>query len=366
MSEPGVGEPQPDPIPALTLAIDAMGGDHAPGQMVEAIAAASLERPEAPVYFTLVGDEAQLTRALNRLNHNPERITIAHACDAIGVGEPARAAMAARPDSSIARACALVRQAQAHAVVSAGNPGAAILAAKAHFALLPGVQRAALAAVYPTPRRSGSAQDPFALLLDVGAGLEASPDELVRFALMGSAYARVISQNPRPKVALLSTSREPGVGPPNVTRAHEALRTIAQIDFLGAIEGHDLPLGLADVVVCEGYVGDVSLKLMEGVGQAALDVARHAYEDSFVYRQGLRLLSGGIKRLRRLIDYEEYGGAPLLGFDQVMILAHPRSPQRALRNAIKLCIKSVRLGLSDELSSALAGFGGDPQAEDGL
>lgn len=337
----------------LTLAIDAMGGYQAPAEVIGAVAAASLVG-DPGVYFTLVGHEAILTSALNQLNHNPERITLAHAEEVIELGEPARAAFERKPDCSISVACELVARGQADVVISAGNPGAAILAAQRHFTLLPGVRRAALASVYPTPHGHGERDNRFSLILDVGASLEATGKDLVDFAIMGSAYARQISGNIKPKVALLSISREANVGPAAIVEAHAALTQLEGIEFLGNIEGHDIPKGFADVIVCEGYVGDVALKILEGVGETAMELARAAYDESFIYRQGLRLLSGGIKKLRQLIDFEEYGGAPLLGCEQLMILAHPRSGRRALDNAIRLAIKTTRQELPGYMAQMLA------------
>lgn len=328
----------------VVVAVDAMGGYHAPGEVVEAVAEAShvSSRRDGAVYFVLVGDEVALTQQLNGLSHNPERIQLVHAPQVIGLGEAAHAALEHKPDASIARACGLVGEGAADVVVSAGHPGAAVLCARQRFELLPGVERAALAAVYPTPRRGASRRDRFSLILDVGASYEASAEELAMFARLGSSYARQISLNPEPRVALLSNSREGRVGPPSVVGAHELLRGDDTIHFIGAIEGHDIPHGHADVIVCEGFVGDVTIKLLEGVGEAAVELARSAYERKFVYRQGLRLLSGGLTRLKALMDFEEYGGAPLLGFRQPMILAHPRSGKRAIANALKLAIKNVR------------------------
>lgn len=345
-------EDSPQPARALTIAVDAMGGYQAPAELIEAVAASSLKG--GGVYFMLVGDEEIISSALNQLNHNPERVSISHAADFIGQNEPAQAAYAQKPDNSISKACELVASGQADAVVSAGSPVAATLAAQQHLKLLPGIQRAALAAVYPSPRAQGQSQDPFSLILDVGASWDADAQDLVGFALMGAAYARTVSLNERPKIGLLSASREPQVGPLPVVQAHQALLNVPGIDFIGNIEGHDIPKGRADVIVCDGYAGDLALKILEGVGEAAWALAKSAYEESFIYRQGLRLLAGGIKKLRPLIDFEEYGGAPLLGVDHVMILAHPRSQRRAIENAIRLAIKTTRQDLPLKLEQAIA------------
>jgi glycerol-3-phosphate acyltransferase PlsX len=337
----------------ITIAIDAHGG-YFPDELLTAVTKASMtrEHDERSVYFILVGDENQLTQQLSHISHNPERLSVVHAPDLVELGDAPLQASRDKPFNPVATACKLVKDGHADAVVSAGNPGIAVLAAKSHFELIPGIQRAALAAVYPTPRRKNNARDPFSLLLDVGASVRASSDDLIGFAKMGAAYARQVSHNLTPRVALLSNSRERHVGPPNVLGAFDALDAIDGIEFIGCIEGHDIPRGAADVIVCEGLVGDVTIKLLEGVGETAFDLARTAYEDKFVYRQGLRLLSGGLRKIKRLIDYEEYGGAPLLGFENLMILAHPRSRERALNNAIKLAIRNVRQDLTGELAKA--------------
>ena len=351
-------EAQPEarsPDEPITIAVDAMGGYHAPKEVVAAVAHLSKHAPAGPsVYFSLVGDEAELTELLLSTSHNPERIHICHAPTAIGMGEPARSATADKPDSSISEACRLCADGLADAVVTAGNPGAAILTAVHRFERLPGVRRAALASVYPTPRERGEQKDPFSLILDVGASLRADAGDLVNFALMGSAYAQVVSGNARPRVALLSNSRESTIGIEPVREAYDRLREQEGVHFYGNIEGHDIPRGLVDVIVCEGFVGDVTIKILEGVSEAAFDLARSAYREKFAWKMGLKLLSGGLSRIKQLTDFEEYGGAPLLGIDRILIVAHPRSERRAIENAIKLAIKNVRADLPDVIARVLS------------
>ncbi|WP_283808352.1 phosphate acyltransferase PlsX [Lujinxingia litoralis] len=348
---------------SITIAVDAMGGYHAPAEIVAAVAEASLRREAgAAVNFLLVGDEIAMTEALFELDHNSERIHLYHAPTVIGMGERARSAVEARPDASVVQACSLVRQGEADALISAGHPGAAVLSASRQFGLVPGARHAALASVYPTPRLRGEAADPFSLILDVGASLRATPDELLSFGLMGSAYARIVSRNERPRVALLSTSRESTMGTPEVVEAHELLSRHKGINFYGNIEGHEIPRGLADVVVCEGFVGDVVIKMLEGVSEAAFDLARSAYHEKMAWRMGLSLLSGGLQKLKQLTDFEAYGGAPLLGLDKVVILCHPRSGRRAVGNALRLAIKNVRAELPEAIAASLSG---EPRARRG-
>lgn len=339
----------------ITIAIDAMGGYAAPDGVVEAVADASLHSDEDhQVYFTLVGDEIELTERLLRLEHNSERIQLCHAATEIGLSERPRQAIEDRPDASILEAMQLVEQGSADALVSAGNPGVAVLSAIRQLELIDGVDRAALASVYPTPRGHGRADDPFSLILDVGASLRAGAEHLRTFALMGSAYARIVSQNPEPKVALLSSSRENTLGPREVVDAYDLLEQDEAIRFYGNIEGHQIPTGLVDVVVCEGFVGDVAIKILEGVAGAASDLAESAYQSRLAWRMGLKLLSGGLQRLKKLTDFEEYGGAPLLGIDRVVILCHPRSGRKAFSNALKLAIKNVRADLPATIARDLA------------
>lgn len=338
----------------ITIAVDAMGGYFAPDEIVAAVAMASLRRDgNRPVYFALVGDEIALSDALFELNHNSERIQIHHAPTVVGMSERPQQALEDRPDSSILQACDLVVSGEADAVITSGHPGVAVLAALHRFDRLPGVRRAALASVYPTPRVRGEKEDPFSLILDVGATLRAEPEDLLTFGMMGSSYARIVSSNEKPKVALLSNSRESTIGPKEVVEAYELMSAHPTLNFYGNIEGHEIPRGLADVVVCEGFAGDIAIKILEGVGEAAFDLARSAYHHKVAWRMGLKLLSGGLKQLKQLTDFEEYGGAPLLGIDRVVILCHPRSGRVAIGNALKLAIKNVRANLPQIIAADL-------------
>ncbi|MEM1347630.1 MAG: phosphate acyltransferase PlsX [Myxococcota bacterium] len=328
----------------ITLAIDAMGGYNAPDQIVEAIARASAELSRGggtrPVFFTLVGDERVVASALSARSHNPERINVVHSPFMVGMGESARKALERDALTSIRIACSLVADGYADAVISAGHPGATVLAAKDTLGLREGITRAALAAVYPIPRRYGQ-EDPFGLLLDIGASAHATSEDLVCFAQMGAEYARIVSGRQAPRIALLSNSREATSAPPEVAEAHARLLVREDLNYVGTIEGHELLRARVDVIVCEGFVGDVTVKVLEGAGEAAWEMARAAYQSKFAYRQGLRLLSSGLEKVRRYIDFEEYGGAPLLGLEGPVILADPRSGAKALRNAVRLAIKNL-------------------------
>jgi glycerol-3-phosphate acyltransferase PlsX len=337
----------------VRVALDAMGGDLGLPAIVEG--AAALSREERPVRILLVGDQPRITAALSQHRHDPAWIQVVHAGDCVGMDEDAHEALSQKPDCSVRIAAQLVRDGEADALVSAGHTGATILASGECFTRLPGVRRAALAAVYPTELRHGPRQDPFALMLDVGATLQCTAEDLAGFAVMGSAYARIISDNDSPRVALLSNGTEPNKGTPAIVEAHERLKTLSSVNFAGNVEGLDIPRGTVDVIVCEGFLGNVVLKMLEGVSDVVRDLAREAYARKFVWKVGLTMLSQGIRQLRAMTDWKQYGGAPLLGFDRVVIKAHGRSNARAIRNAVKVAAKAVDRDLAGQIQRGLAG-----------
>ncbi|QRO00529.1 phosphate acyltransferase PlsX [Archangium violaceum] len=336
----------------VTIAFDVMGSDHGPAEVVRGAAQLSLESPH--IHTLLVGDRAVIDNALAETKHNGERISVQHASEQISMDEKPGEALARKPDASVSVAARLVAEGEADALVSAGNTGACVLSCARHFQLLPGVRRAALASVYPTRARRGDKDDPFSLILDVGATVEATADDLVTFAVMGAAYARIISRNENPKVALLSNGTEPNKGPRQVVEAHARLAGLPGLQFIGNVEGVDIPKGTADVVVTDGFVGNVCLKMLEGVHETVVELAQYAYKESLRWRAGLAMLSGGIQRIKDVTDWEQYGGAPVLGFDRIFIKAHGRSKSRAIANAGKVAAKAVSHELGKAIQEGLA------------
>jgi glycerol-3-phosphate acyltransferase PlsX len=341
------------------IVVDAMGGDAAPAEVVPGAVQALAARPDLQV--VLVGDQARLRALLESLPQAAaagDRLVVHHAAQAVTMEDKPHEALAAKPEASIFVAARLVAAGEGDALVSAGNTGASVLACARNFKLIPGVRRAALAAVYPTEIRHGEKHDPFSLLLDVGATLDATAQDLVSFAQMGAAYAARISRNPRPSVALLSNGSEAGKGPKEVVAAHQLLSEASAgatgLNFTGNVEGVDIPRGTADVIVCSGYVGNVVLKMLEGVSDTVMRLARYAYKEKLVWRLALAMLSGGIKRLKAVTDWQEYGGAPLLGFDRLFIKAHGRSGARAMANAVKVAHKAVASGLIEDIRLRMA------------
>lgn len=335
----------------VTIAFDVMGSDHGPLEIVRGAAQLTLDTPH--IHALLVGDRALIDQALAQVRHHAERVAVHHAPDFVAMHEKPNATLDARPDASVIVAARLVRDGEADAMVSAGNTGAGVLACARTFTLIPGVRRAALATVYPTAVGRGEKNDPFSLILDVGATVDASADDLVAFAVMGSAYARIISKNENPTVALLSNGTEAQKGPARVVEANQKLQHLPGLRFIGNVEGVDIPKGTADVVVCDGFVGNVCLKMLEGVSETVIELARYAYKEKLLWRAGLAMLSSGIERIKEVTDWEQYGGAPILGFDRVFIKAHGRSKARAITNAGKVAARAVSKDLAVAIQAML-------------
>jgi len=336
----------------LRIALDVMGADAGPEPVVAG--ACQLSRESDEITVVLVGAEVAIREALAVHDHNPACIEVLDASDFICPQDKPAAALDAKPDSSILRAARVVSEGSASVLVSAGNTGGVILAASRVFQRLEGVRRVGLAAVYPTVERHGPHDDPFALMLDVGATLNCTAADLAAFAVMGSAYSRVVSDIERPRVALLSNGAEPTKGTPAIVEAHALLSQLDSVEFVGNVEGLDIPRGTVDVVVCEGFVGNIVLKMLEGVSEVAKDLAREAYGKKLKYKLALGLLATGIRKVKSLTDWKQYGGAPIVGFDRPVIKAHGRSNARAIRNALKVAAKTVERELVSQIREGLA------------
>jgi glycerol-3-phosphate acyltransferase PlsX len=331
------------------IAVDAMGGDLAPDEIVKGVARASLN---TAIECVLVGDEQRIQPVLESVSYNPEHIRIRHAADVIGMSEAPKEALRTKRDASIVVGAKLVADGHAQALVSAGNTGACILACARHFRALKGVRKTALASVFPR-QTEYPGQDQLALLLDVGATIRCDALDLVQFAVMGSAYARRVSKVARPRVGLLNMGAEPFKGGEVLSEAYERLTAVPGIEFVGNIEGNDIAKGRADVIVCEGLLGNVVLKLIEGIADVVTDVASNAVKKRLMRRLGMMLLSRGIREIAHLADYTKYGGAPLLGFEHLFIKAHGRSTARAIENAVKVAAKAVRDGVAQEIAAGV-------------
>lgn len=334
------------------IVVDAMGGEHAPLEVVRGAAKASLALQTSEVI--LVGDAKVIGTMLPECRHDASRVRVHHATEYIHWDETPAEGVEARPDASILVAAKLIADGEGDALVSAGNVGASILACNQHWKKLSPVEHVALSAVYPTELRRGHKNDPFSLVLDVGATADATARDLVLWAVMGAEYAHVISKNERPRVALLSSDSEVGVTPKVVAEAHALLRDASGLNFIGNIEGMDVPRGVADVVICSGDVGNVVVTMLEGVADTMMNLARYAYKEKLMWRAALGLLSSGIDRIKDLTDWDQYGGAPLLGFEHLLIHPHRRSKAGAIANAIRLADKAVRSEMCPSIERSLA------------
>lgn len=309
----------------------------APLAALHAAAAMSLRRE---LELILVGDEAWITTELSRLAHDPTHLMVRHADP-----EP--------PGASLHRAAELMARGQGGALVTAGDPALLVQAAQEHLELLPGAPQPALCAVYPTARRRGSAHDPYVLILDVGAAPQADAQALVGFARMGSAYASRISRNHKPRVALLAGEFNQQIYPPAAQEAVEVLRQDPQLHWLGTLDAVDIAQGAADVIVCEGYTGRTVIRLLEGVGDIAEQLARSASKQNMKWRLAMQMISDGMGRMQSIADWKNYGGAPLLGYPNPIICASPHSDAEAMGRAIRLAAKAIRKDIPEALRQGL-------------
>lgn len=313
----------------IQIAVDAMGGDFAPRHVVDGALAASRH---FDLGVTLVGPAATIEAELARFpDADRGRVRIVDAPDVVSMEESPSAALRRKPASSIKVAAGLVARGEAAALFSAGHTGATVMAAHAAFGMLPGVDRPALAATIPTRRRP-------AVLLDVGASVECRPPHLLQFAVMGSMYARVALGIEAPRVGLLSTGHEETKGNELTRDAHRLLKA-SRLAFIGNVEARDVYSGAADVIVCDGFTGNVALKISEGLVDVVEELLSEELSSTITMRVGSLLTRRALRHFRRRVDYSEYGGAPLLGVAGVAIVGHGGSSAKAVRNAVAMAFR---------------------------
>lgn len=327
----------------MRIALDAMGGDNAPHINV----AGAVEAARAyGVDVMLVGDSFSLRRELLLYPVSNLKITIEPAPQVISMDEPPTVALRQKKDSSITRAVHLVKEGRADAVISAGNTGAMMAASKIILGTLKGVDRPAIATIFPT------LNDP-CVILDVGANVDSRPKHLLQFGIMGSIYARYILGKEKPRLGLLSIGEEEAKGNELTREAYKLLRK-SSLNFVGNVEGRDIFKGEVDVIVCDGFVGNIVLKASESVAELFDVILKEELGSNPIYRLGAKLCSKGLRNFTRKIDYAEYGGAPLLGVNGVSIISHGRSSSRAIKNAIRvskdLVEKRVNFYIGEDLA----------------
>jgi len=324
----------------MKIALDAMGGDYAPSTTVEGAIRALQEDRNLEVI--LVGDKEEIEQELKKQEYSGDQITIMHASQTVEMGESPLTALRKKKDSSIRIAVDLVKSGGADAVVSAGNSGVVMATALRILGKLPGVERPAIAAVMP------SLKDHF-VLIDAGANVDCKPVHLFQFAIMGEAYARYIFNIETPKIGLLSIGEEDIKGN-ELTRETFKILKDSKLNFIGNVEGKDIFEGEADVVVCDGFVGNIALKIAEGLAETTAKILRKEISEKAVGKVNLMLLKDALKSFKKKTDYSEYGGAPLIGLKQPCIIAHGRSTSKAIKNAIMVAATFHRKRVCEVIS----------------
>jgi phosphate acyltransferase len=330
-----------------TIALDAMGGDLFPRPEVEG----ALQAAKAfGVKVILVGREEVVRRELDRHpSWHSLPIEIKHASEQITMEDSAGKAVRSKKDSSIRVASRLVRDGAAQGVVSAGNTGAVMATAKMTQGMLPGVDRPALASAFPT--LSGKA----AVMLDVGANVDCTANMLVQFAVMGDAYSRVIFRTERPRVGILSIGEEEHKGNALTHDVYPLLKMLKHLNFVGNVEGRDVYTGAADVIVCDGFVGNVALKVSEGLVEVVGKLLKQSLRASVTRQVGAYLARGAFNDFKKRVDYSEYGGAPLLGLNGICVICHGRSNAKAIKNAIRVAKEFAEAKINQRIATELDG-----------
>jgi len=326
----------------MKIAVDAMGGDFAPRTVVEGAVEAAAE---LGVEILLVGPERQVRQELSRFKTQGARITLVEAPDTIGMGE-GLFSLRKKVRSSIHVGAELVKAREAQAFVSMGNTAAVTYISKKILGSLAGIEKPGLALLIPTLKD-------VSLLIDVGASANCQPHHLVQFAVMGQVFMETTLGKKNPTIALMSIGEESTKGNDLTLKAHELLRE-SGLNFIGNVEGKDIYRGVADIIVSDGFTGNVALKVSEGVVETMLTMAKYEITRNFLARVGLLFLKHHLKKIYKKIDYSEYGGAHLLGVNGICIIGHGRSNARAVKNAIKLGREIVEQGLQEKIQENLA------------
>lgn len=314
------------------IAVDAMGGDHAPHEIVAGAVRAS---EELDVEVLLVGDARQIESSLKH-HSSSQNLEIVNADDVIAMHEEPLTGIKRKPNASINVAMDLVKQKRADAVVSAGHSGAAMAAALLRLGRLKGIDRPAIGAVFPTLLAGKSV-----IVLDVGANVDSRPKYLEQFALMGTIYSKYVMGVEDPKVGLLNIGEESSKGNELALRTHQLLTENDQIPFIGNAEGRDVLSGRFDVIVCDGFVGNVLLKFAEAVGEIVLQIMREELPQGLRGQLGVGVLKPNLRRLKQRIDHAEHGGALLFGVAGVCMISHGSSQAPSIFNAIRLAQEAI-------------------------
>lgn len=326
----------------MKIVVDAMGGDHAPDVVVRGSLAAA---KEYGVEVILVGDEARVRPLLKKEGGFSHRVSLVHAPEVIDMHDSPAVSVRRKRNSSMVVGLKLVKEGRAEAFFSAGNTGAAVCAATLGLGLLPGIGRPGIATVMPSLKG-------FFLIIDVGANIDPKPMHLLQYAVMATTYCEDILNKRRPKVGLLNVGEEASKGTEFIKDAYDLISR-SHLNFIGNVEGKHLFSGECDIIVCDGFVGNVTLKVSESLAEALQKFLKRHIVSSPLGVLGALLLKPSFKRFKKEVDYSEYGGAPLLGVNGVVLIGHGRSNAYAIKNAIRMAKKEVEHRFNEKILQAL-------------
>ena len=329
----------------VVVALDAMGGDNAPVQIIKG--AVDAVNGSDKVFVKVVGPEDVVKAELAKYTYDTERIAVVNATEVIETAEPPVMAIRRKKNSSLVVALNLVKNGEADAFVSAGSTGAVLVAAQLIVGRIKGIDRPPLAPVLPTAKGPS-------LLVDCGANVDARPDHLVKFARMGSIYMESVMGIKNPRVAIVNVGAEEEKGNALVKETMPLLRECKDINFIGSIESREIPAGGADVIVCDAFVGNCILKMFEGVGTTLIGELKESMLSSFRGKLGALLVKPSLKKVLKKYDASEYGGAPMIGLNGLVIKSHGSSDAKEIMNSIYQCISFVEADISGKIRESIA------------
>ena len=328
----------------VNVAVDAMGGDNAPGEIVKGAVEAA--NADARVKIFLVGRKDVIEKELMQYTYNAEQVEIVHAEEVIETAEPPVMAIRRKKDSSIVKAMYMVKDGTCDAFVTAGSSGATLVGGQVIVGRIKGVERPPLAPLIPT-------ENGVALLVDCGANVDARPSHLVQFAKMGSVYMENIMGIKNPKVGIVNIGAEEEKGNALVKETYPLLKNCPEINFIGSVEARDIPAGVADVIVCEAFVGNVILKLYEGVGATMLHKVKAGMMTSLRSKIGALLVKPALKKTLKAFDLQEYGGAPMLGLNGLVVKTHGSSKAVEIKNSVLQCVTFKEQKINDKIKEKI-------------
>ncbi|MDD5195445.1 MAG: phosphate acyltransferase PlsX [Candidatus Omnitrophica bacterium] len=337
------------------IGLDISGGDFAPEQIFKG---ALLAKQEFHDDLILIGVKEEIEEQIHKHNLNLNDFTIIDAPEKIGMGESPASSVRKKKNSSISIGMNLLREKKIDAFVSCGNTGAAVCGATLQVGLMEGVERPGIALVIPTKKG-------ISMIVDVGANIDPKPIHLFQYGIMASVYSHLALGKENPSIGLLNIGEEESKGPDYVRNVHK-LFSEAGVNFIGNLEAKDIFSGKCDCIVCDGFVGNVALKVSEGVAETMGKFLLDEIKKGFIGKIGLLLIMNSLKRVKRLMDYAEYGGALLLGVDGIVIIGHGRSNAIAVKNAVKVAIHELKCNVNSEIKSNISKISQDPKIKEML